>query len=148
MELDKRIKSLSDILTCFDVKDAGQFLGQEGYFADNIGHFRCLAYRKYGVLTEIKDSDCPFNQDNYENWNFFIPESRLKPVEPEGEIDEINVLKDKVEKLEKNLIELQRKLNSQEPIYNPFTPWTNCYNSIVYPDGLNPQDNWCKKSWE
>ena len=33
MELDKRIKSLSDILTCFDIKDAVQFIGQEGYFA-------------------------------------------------------------------------------------------------------------------
>ena len=60
--------------------------------------------------------------------------------------DEISILKYKVEKLEKNLIELQRKLNSQEPIYNPFTPWTNCCNLIMYPDGFNPQDNWCKKS--
>ena len=144
MELDKRIKSLSDILTCFDVKDAGQFLGQEGYFADNIGHYRCLACRKYGVLTEIKDGDCPFKEGNEDTWCFFIPESRLKLVEPEGKYDEINILTYKVEKLEKNLIELQRKLNNQEPIYNPFTPWTNCCNSIVYPDGFNPQDNWCK----
>lgn len=112
MELDHRIKSLSDILTCFDVKDAGQFLGQEGYFADCIERYKSLTYMKYGVLTEIKDSDYPFKQDNYENWKLFIPESRLKPVEPEGEIDEISVLKYKVEKLEKNLIELQRKLNS------------------------------------
>ena len=29
MKLDSRIKKLSDILTCFDVKDAGQFLGQQ-----------------------------------------------------------------------------------------------------------------------
>lgn len=121
MELDKRIKSKNDILTCFDVKDAGQFLAQEGYFSDCFSHYGCLASRKYGILTEIKDSDCPFKEGNNEYWRFFIPEIRLKPVEPEREIDEISVLKYKVEKLEKNLIELQCKLNSQEAIYNSFT---------------------------
>lgn len=62
MELDKRIKSLSDILTCFDVKDAGQFLGQEGYFSDDLEYYRCLSSRKYGILTEIKDSGFPFKK--------------------------------------------------------------------------------------
>ena len=69
MELDKRIEKLSDILTCFDVKDAGQFLGQEGYFSDCFDHYRCLASRKYGILTEIKDSDCPFKEGDDEKDN-------------------------------------------------------------------------------
>ena len=38
----------------------------------------------------------------------------------------------------------KRKLNSQETMCNPFTPWTNCCNSVVYSDGFNPQANWCK----
>jgi hypothetical protein len=140
MELDNRIKSKNDILTSFDVKDAGQFLGQEGYFSDCFDHYRCLAYRKYGILTEIKDSDCPFKEGNNEYWRFFIPESRLKSVE---KIDEISALKYKVEKLEKNLIELKQELNNQKIIYNPFAPWTNCCNSIMYSDGFNPQANCC-----
>ena len=140
MELDNRIKSKNDILTSFDVKDAGQFLGQEGYFSDCFDHYRCLAYRKYGILTEIKDSDCPFKEGNNEYWRFFIPESRLKSVE---KIDEMSILKYKVEKLEKNLIELKRELNNQNPIYNPFAPWTNCCASINYSDGFNPQANCC-----
>lgn len=144
MELDKRIKSKNDILTCFDVKDAGQFLAQEGYFSDCIDLYRCLASRKYGILTEIKDSDCPFKEGNNEFWRFFIPEIRLKPAEPAEKIDEISILKYKVEKLEKNLIELQRKLNNQEVICNPFTPWTNCCASINYLDEFNPQANCCK----
>ena len=144
MELDKRIEKLSDILTCFDVKDAGQFLGQEGYFSDCFDHYRCLASRKYGILTEIKDSDCPFKESDDEYYRFFIPEIRLKPGKPVEKYDEIGILKYKVEKLEKNLIELQRKLNSQETMCNPFTPWTNCCNSVVYSDGFNPQANWCK----
>ena len=81
MNLDPRIEKLSDILTCFDVQKAGQFLGQEGYFSDCFDHYRCLANRKYGILTEIKDSDCPFKEGNDEYYRFFIPEIRLKPGE-------------------------------------------------------------------
>lgn len=80
MKLDKRIKSLSDILTCFDIEDAKQYIGQEGYFSDCIDLYRCLATRKYGILTEIKDSDCPFKEGDYEYWRFFIPESRLLEI--------------------------------------------------------------------
>ena len=143
MNLDKRIKKLSDILTCFDVKDAGQFIGQEGYFSDCLEDYRCLSSRKYGILTEIKDSVYPFKEGNDSYWRFFIPESRLKPVEPVEKIDEVSILKYKIEKLEKNLIELKRELNNQKTIYNPFAPWTNCCASISYSDGFNPQTNCC-----
>lgn len=78
MELDKRIKSKNDILTCFDVKDAGRFLGQKGYFSDCIDLYRFLDKRKYGILTEVKDSDCPFKEGDNEFWRFFIPESLLE----------------------------------------------------------------------
>ena len=143
MNLDNRIKKLSDILTCFDVKDAGQFIGQKGYFVDLLDSYRNLGNRAYGTLTEIKDSDCPFKMNNYEYWRFFIPESRLIPVEPVEKIDEISILKYKIEKLEKNLIELKRELNNQKTIYNPFAPWTNCCASINYSDGFNPHANCC-----
>ena len=43
MRLDSRIKSLSDILTCFDIEEAKQYIGQKGYFALNIGYYKCLA---------------------------------------------------------------------------------------------------------
>lgn len=78
MELDKRIKSKNDILTCFDLERAIKFLGQKGYFSDCFDLYRCLDNRKYGILTEIKDSDCPFKEDDYEFWRFFIPESLVE----------------------------------------------------------------------
>jgi hypothetical protein len=115
MKLDKRIKSFSDILTCFDIENAGQFLGQKGYFSDCLASFQNLANRTYGTLTEIKDSDCPFKMNGNEYWCFFIPECRLESVE---KIDEVSILKYKVEKLEKNLIELKQELNNQKTIYN------------------------------
>lgn len=144
MNLDKRIKSLSDILTCFDIERAKQFLGKKGYFVNAIANFNYLDIRKYGTLTDVRDNDYPFREWNNEYWSLFIPESRLKPVEPVEKIDEISILKYKIEKLEKNFIELQRKLNNQNLIYNPFTPWANCCASINYSDGFNSQAN-CSK---
>ena len=81
MQLDKRIEKLSDILTCFDIQKAGQFLGHEGYFADVNSSYQSLDNRAYGILTEIKDAAYPFKMNNNDYWRFFIPEIRLKPVE-------------------------------------------------------------------
>lgn len=113
MKLDPRIKSLSDILTCFDTEKAKQFIGQKGYFEDYLDKYNSLEVIEYGTLTEVVDNEAPFKSDNRCHWKFFIPESRLKPVEPVEKYDEISILKYKVERLEKNLIELQRKLNNQ-----------------------------------
>lgn len=143
MNLDKRIKKLSDILTCFDIEEASQFLGQKGYFVDCLASYRNLDNKPYGTLAEIKDSDCPFKMGNNDYWRFFIPECRLEPVE---KIDEISILKYKIEKLEKNLIELKHELNNQKTIYNPFALWTNCCASISYSDGFNPQTNCCSNN--
>ena len=78
MKLDARIKSISDILTCFDIEESKQYIGQKGYFVGYISSYQNLGNRAYGTLTEIKDSDCPFKMDNNEYWCFFIPESREK----------------------------------------------------------------------
>ena len=81
MKLDPRIKALSDILTCFDIERAEQFIGQNGYFADAIACYRCLSNRPYGTLTHIKDGEYPFKEDKSSHWRFFIPECSLKPKE-------------------------------------------------------------------
>ena len=67
MKLDARIKSLSDILTCFDIEETKQYIGQKGYFALNIGYYKCLADIKYGTLTGVGSS-----------WDFFLPECLLE----------------------------------------------------------------------
>lgn len=81
MELDKRIKSKEDILTCFDIEKAGQFLGHKGYFANVNSSYQNLDNKAYGILTEIKDAAYSFKMDNNEYWRFFIPDIILKPKE-------------------------------------------------------------------
>lgn len=81
MKLDPRIKALSDILTCFDLERAIQFIGQKGYFADVISNYQNLANKTYGTLTHIKDSNYPFKEGNHSKWRYFIPECFVKPKE-------------------------------------------------------------------
>ena len=80
MELDKRIKSLSDILTCFDVERAKEFLGEKGYFAGDLYCFTDLQSCYYGTLTDACDDQAgPFHmrEDNAYHQHF-IPECLLK----------------------------------------------------------------------
>ena len=74
-------------------------------------------------------------------------------------------LKKLVEVLQEEKKALESMIALQTPIYSQFTPWTNCYNDMVvkariaqyeynpqsnccasinYPNGFNPQSNWCK----
>lgn len=86
MELDPRIKSLSDILTPFDVGKAKEFVGQKGFFANSIDCFRAgEPYCKYGTLLNVfdtPDQTDPFQRrDDGDLYSFFLPENRLKPTE-------------------------------------------------------------------
>lgn len=79
MKLDPRIESLSDILTCFDIEQAKQFIGEKGYFAIDLDCYCCLDKKNYGTLTEVEDSASPFKAGNdcCLCRRYFLPESRL-----------------------------------------------------------------------
>lgn len=87
MKPDERIKALSDILTCFDIERAKEFIGQKGYFAGDLYWFNDLPSCPYGTLTKVSDntdntSDIFQREDREEElYPYFIPESSLKPVE-------------------------------------------------------------------
>ena len=80
MNLDKRIKSKSDILSCFDIEKAKEFVGQKGYFANDLYCFSVVETCYYDTLDEVfKDANDPFKDDDGCYWGLFIPESFLKP---------------------------------------------------------------------
>ena len=87
MELDKRIKALTDIITCFkeDRSRAEKCIGQNGYFADDMMSFNNLEGCIYGKLEAICiGEDYPFKCVPADiHYAFFIPESVLKPKEKE-----------------------------------------------------------------
>lgn len=79
-ELDKRIKDFSDIQSY--AKYDNKYVGETGYFSDDIHGFYNLDTCKKSVLAEIDDSggtDMIF--DDGKNFNrYFLPESLLKEV--------------------------------------------------------------------
>ena len=86
MKLDPRIKSLSDILTCFDIERAERFERKKGFFANSIDCFRAgEPYCKYGTLLDVFDTPDqadPFQRrEDGDLYSFFLPESCLKPEE-------------------------------------------------------------------
>lgn len=84
MKLDPRIKSLSDILTIFDIDRAKEFIGQKGYFSDELHLFEDLSTVPCAFLIEISSDrgDYAFRKDDDRGYyRFFIPESSLRPAE-------------------------------------------------------------------
>ena len=84
MELDKRIKEGKRPLTCFDLKEAEQFIGKKGYFAHEMEAFenldRCYFSRLLGFDT--CDKSIPFAVANASrDYHFFIPEDWVLPAE-------------------------------------------------------------------
>jgi hypothetical protein len=80
-ELDKRIKDLSDIQSYRQYDD--KYIGETGYFSDNIIGFSDLDTCTKSVLASIDEmggTDMIFDDDeNY--YRFFLPESLLKEIE-------------------------------------------------------------------
>lgn len=86
MELDKRIIEGKRPLTCFDLKEAEQFIGEDGYFAHEMEAFEnldcCYFSRLLGFDT--CDKSIPFAVANASrDYEFFIPEDWVLPKEPE-----------------------------------------------------------------
>ena len=84
MELDKRIVKGKRPLTCFDLKEAEQFIGKKGYFAHCIDYYEDLKSTVFGTLGSTEDGDhscfvCTEETlDNY-YYHFFIPEEWVLP---------------------------------------------------------------------
>ena len=151
MELDKRIKSLSDILTCFDIEKSKQYVDQKGYFAGKLYCFRDIQKCDYGTLSDVCDDRAEvFHMKEYDiHYPYFIPERFLKPTEKKCRpltLDEVN---DMCKKCMKEISELRAELNSiKYQLNKPEYKSTNCCASISYPNGFNPQSNWCENTFE
>ena len=87
MKLDKRIRR-EDIFDCFNAEKAEKYIGERGYFSNNLCDFSDLVNNRpkngtleFGTLGKIhNDLDSPYYmKENVTVNGFFIPESVLKP---------------------------------------------------------------------
>lgn len=78
-DLDKRIKDFSDIQSYTQYDD--KYVGETGYFSDDITSFKDLCNCEKSVLKEIygnDDDDLIFMDEDSAFYRFFLPESLLK----------------------------------------------------------------------
>lgn len=87
MELDKRVKEDRRPLTCFDLKEASDFLEKTGYFTNELDNFSDFSEVQFGRLLKINNNKrCAFKylsiDGSYENsYRFFLPEDWVLPKE-------------------------------------------------------------------
>lgn len=81
MELDKRIKEGKRPLTCFDIDEAGKYVGQKCYISNEYDFFRDLDFTQPKILNGVEDCEAPFHYDSDSQAEFCLPAEWVK--EPE-----------------------------------------------------------------
>ena len=81
MELDKRIIKGKKPLTCFDLKEAEEYVGKKCYISNEYDFFRDLDFTQQKILNGVEDCEAPFHYDSDKQAEFCLPEEWVK--EPE-----------------------------------------------------------------
>ena len=82
MELDKRIKTITDIKSVTDGCHDWELMNKKGYFANRIVNFTDLSTCAYGEYTEYREHDqCFLCENDKTYYSYFLPEDVLEPVE-------------------------------------------------------------------
>lgn len=74
-KLDPRINKRFGPLTCFQIDEAKAFLGQYGFFADNLSAFEDVDRIQYCKLVRVAESGSWFYDAEGLTWQFFLPEA-------------------------------------------------------------------------
>ena len=82
MELDKRIKAITDIKSVTDGCHDWELMNKKGYFANRIVNFTDLSTCAYGEYAEYREHDqCFLCEGDKTYYSYFLPEDVLEPVE-------------------------------------------------------------------
>ena len=90
MDLDKRILPGKRPLTCFDTEEAKKFIGEKGYFCNNLSRFcylnSCTPAYLRNIFVHNNESCFEASRIDWPNTNYkyFLPAEWLKPEKPEG----------------------------------------------------------------
>ena len=85
--LDPKIKQGKKPLTGFDLDEAQDFIGEDGFFSDSVTGFVTLNFTRQGTLLGIAtDENYPFlSGDNDNTYRYFLPKEWATDIEPEPE---------------------------------------------------------------
>ena len=84
MKLDKRIKEGKRPLTCFDVKEAIQFIGKECYLSNSFSDYADLNnVTAKRILDDVSNTHIPYSSNPAGIYCYCLPCEWVKPEEPE-----------------------------------------------------------------
>ena len=84
MELDKRIKEGKRPLTCFDVKEAIQFIGKECYLSNSFSDYADLNnVTAKRILVDVSNTSIPYSSNPAGIYCYCLPFEWVNPEEPE-----------------------------------------------------------------
>lgn len=83
MKLDSRIIEGKRPLSCFDTVEADKFIGEQGYFSDNIEAFSNMSNLTKDVLktVSLSENDQMPYRTKITSWKYFLPEQWAKKTE-------------------------------------------------------------------
>lgn len=83
MKLDSRIIEGKKPLSCFDTVEADKFIGEQGYFSDNIEAFSNMSSLTKDVLkaVSLSENDQMPYITKITSWKYFLPEQWVKKSE-------------------------------------------------------------------
>lgn len=80
LKLDERIyEDRRIIFNCFSAEDAKKYVGQKGYFADEIYSYGDLDFTDFGTLDGVDNDQLPFKTGRL-FYQFFLPAEFVRPV--------------------------------------------------------------------
>ena len=149
MNLDPRIIEGKKPLTCFDLKEAKQFLGEKGYFSDFFSKYAHISDMKEDVLQSLDEHHDEAFLATRNKWEFFLPAEWVKEPEKKyraftneefvklfdsGKLHSIRLKDSSTQSLERLIITdiyvqgdyLYAKLNSSTTGYSPEYFFSNC----------------------
>lgn len=84
MTLDPKIIEGKKPLTVFDIDEAQDFIGEDGYFSNSVKDFESLHHTRQGTLLETESGDYAFLiGDN--TYRYFLPGEWVADVKPKPE---------------------------------------------------------------
>ena len=134
MQLDKRIKDIGAIMTCFSIEAAKkEYLGQEGYFTNTIDDYQNLKFTDFGTLDRVDDDDTPFGTGQL-CYQFFLPAEFVRPAEEKkGRPFTLDEFRAKFPLL--SPVTLRRKKNGD--------PKTFCFIGYTANEAIILGNDWC-----
>ena len=118
MNLDPGIIEGKRPLTCFDLKEAEEYVGKKCYISNEYDFFRDLDFTQQKILNGVEDCETPFHYDSDKQAEFCLPCDWVKEPEKKYRPYSLNEFLNEHEigdKITYRTVRFEKSVEEQEP---------------------------------